>query len=531
MGIRVKNGRAEQEELIKMEIALDYPVLWSFERVLRDLIQNFYDSIGMEKFGEDFQYSCRREPSGTFELTMKTAGRPFSYEWLVYIGGSTKTGAGNRYIGKYGEGFKICMLNLLRMGIEDIVMHSQDWNLRPCIYQEEIDGGLVDMAGYLHSPCPDDNITSLVIRGIPTEYSRWLEEGLLHFFYPENPLFGEKAGEKLPVEGEPQVDTYYTMYLGNGREVPCRHRNCRGIMYLNNLARGRLPFPVFINLSGCGLRFPDTRKRLNLNDFQVWQNMYIMAQQMTPEDSFRLLLLMEDYWNDLPKSRYDFTTWYYVICQLVRNVAASETMKTAFARRYGNLAYIERKDSDKKRNSLIDRTAIWARRNHSGRLVNPVFRLLGAESLTRQFIEESMSGKRPPDRMEKKMIGLLTDCYQAIIPQKMQIPLPEIRIGTRRDAEADPLCFADRISRRKGNDWHQKYMLHHLIFCEEDLEADAFETSLVKVMDAMLQTYGSARSNRMNVIFTDLGSMLIDHPELIIKARRKWIQYAETRRG
>ena len=167
-----QNGREEQAELIKMEIALDYPVQWSFERVLRDLVQNFYDSIGMEKFGEDFQYNYRREPSGTFELTMKTAGRPFNYEWLVYIGGSTKTGGGHRYIGKYGEGFKICVLNLLRMGIDDIVMHSQDWNLRPCIYRKEIDGGMVDMAGYLHSTCPDDNITSLVIRGIPPTYSR-----------------------------------------------------------------------------------------------------------------------------------------------------------------------------------------------------------------------------------------------------------------------------------------------------------------------------------------------------------------------
>lgn len=74
-------------------------------------------------------------------------------------------------------------------------------------------------------------------------------------------------------------------------------------------------------------------------------------------------------------------------------------------------------------------------------------------------------------------------------------------------------------------------MLHHLIFCESDLTPDAFEASLVKVMDAMLQTYGSARSNRMNVIFTELGALLINHPELIEDARKKWIRYAETRKG
>ena len=36
----------KREKLIRLGIALDYPVQWKFERVLRDLIQNFYDSIG-----------------------------------------------------------------------------------------------------------------------------------------------------------------------------------------------------------------------------------------------------------------------------------------------------------------------------------------------------------------------------------------------------------------------------------------------------------------------------------------------------
>ena len=41
-----------------------------------------------------------------------------------------------KYIGKYGEGFKISVLSLWKMGIMDIFMHSADWNIRPCIYEE-----------------------------------------------------------------------------------------------------------------------------------------------------------------------------------------------------------------------------------------------------------------------------------------------------------------------------------------------------------------------------------------------------------
>ena len=521
-----------------MDIAIDYPVRWSFERVLRDLIQNFYDSIGPEKFGKEMNYTYSRESSGTIELTMNTTDHPFHYEWLVYIGGSTKTKAGAGYIGKYGEGFKICMLNLLKMGIRDIEMHSQDWILQPCIYEEIIDGTKVAMAGYLRSRCRDDSITSLRIRGIPPKYIGWIKEGLLHFFYPENPLFGEKIGEDLT----------YTVYSGNGTKVPCLYEACRGILYINHLARGRLPFPAFIDISGEDLDFPDTRKRTNLNEFQVWKNIYILVRRMNPEDSLRLLLLMEPYWNDLPRFRNDISTWYYVICQLVRNTASAESTAAKFTNTYNHLAYIERKDSDRKRSSLIDRTTLWARRNNMDRIVNPAFRLLGAKSLILQYIDTSLSGKRHPTKREKEMIDLLFALYQRIIPQEMQIPIPEIWIGENRDTDSDPLYFADRISfsgdriscsadritlsgdrdrHQKDEDTHRKYILRHILFSEKDLAPDAFEATLVKVMDTMLHTYGSSRSNRLNVIFTNLGALLIRNAESIMKEKSKWIQYAE----
>ena len=95
--------------LIKLGIAMDYPVEWDFERILRDLIQNFYDSIGCENFTKEFHYSYRAEygRKRSYTVKMSTQGHPFSYEWLVYIGGSTKASSVGKYIGKYGEGFKI----------------------------------------------------------------------------------------------------------------------------------------------------------------------------------------------------------------------------------------------------------------------------------------------------------------------------------------------------------------------------------------------------------------------------------------
>lgn len=523
MGNREKSGK---EELIKMGIAVDYPVLWSFERTLRDLIQNFYDSIGPEKFGKEMEYTYRWEPAGTLELIMKTMNRPFHYEWLIYIGGSTKTEAGSGYIGKYGEGFKICMLNLLKAGISDVEMHSQDWTLSPCIYEEIIDGTNVAMMGYMCSRCKDDNITSLQIRGIPHAFIHWIQEGLLHFFYPENPLFGERIGENMCGDNESGTNRTYTVYSGSRMKVPCLQRNCRGILYINHLARGRLPFPAFIDMSGEGLYIPDNRKRNNLNIHQVWESMYILARRMKPEDSLRLLLLMEPYWNDIPRSRNDNSTWYYVICQLVRNTASKESTTAKFKESYNHLAYIERKSSDRKRNSLIDRTTLWAAKNNTDRIVNPVFRLLGAKSLIQQYIDTSMTGKRSPTKTEKEMIDLLINLYQRIIPQKMQIPVPEIWIDENGIIDPDPLYFADRATPSRDRDRHQKYIIRHIILSGNDLAPEAFEATLIKIMDTMLHVYGSSRSNRLNLIFTDLGALLISNIEIIMKEKNKWIKLA-----
>ena len=42
--------------LIRLGIAMDYQVRWGMRRILRDFVQNFYDSIGAERFGDEFEY-------------------------------------------------------------------------------------------------------------------------------------------------------------------------------------------------------------------------------------------------------------------------------------------------------------------------------------------------------------------------------------------------------------------------------------------------------------------------------------------
>ena len=182
---------------VPLGVAMDYQVGWNIHRIIRDFIQNFYDSIGYEHFAAEFQYewelydqdedsayySYRREKR--LHIRMRTCGYSFSYEWLSSIGGSTKTGKSN-YAGKYGEGFKIALLSLVKLG-GDAVMSSGRWELHPCKYTEKIDGQNIEMFGYRMETREDDGFTTLDLYGISAsdENIHYVEEAMLEFFIPK----------------------------------------------------------------------------------------------------------------------------------------------------------------------------------------------------------------------------------------------------------------------------------------------------------------------------------------------------------
>jgi hypothetical protein len=94
---------------IPLNLIFDYPVRWSKYKVLRDLIQNFFDSVPREQWRTRF----RRHHEGQ-QLTLIATDVGFSYDWLVPIGASTKRDGNGEYAGYFGEGFKIAALCALR---------------------------------------------------------------------------------------------------------------------------------------------------------------------------------------------------------------------------------------------------------------------------------------------------------------------------------------------------------------------------------------------------------------------------------
>lgn len=503
--------------LIPLNIALDYPINWEFERILRDLIQNFYDSIGADRFHEEFFYSWKEEKDGTFSIEMKTHAHPFSYEWLTHIGGSTKTQSGGEYIGQYGEGFKMCMLCLLKEGHYQIMMRSQNWKITPCVYSEKIDEKSVNMLGYEYEETEDDGWTVLTVSGIDRYEERILNEALYHFFYPQNPLFGN------PLIRTEQLEVYERSNI----PIPCRNYSLdfKGILYCNYLARGRLPFDLII-LCRKDMRREDSRQREVFETYDVISIIYSMVTKLDPESSYILLTRLEKFWNQIPKEKLDLNTWYYVVCQLVRNVSKSETCVEKFQKKYPDLAYIERTSGDRERNRLIELTKIWAIYHNEKQLVNPIFRLLGAESLVETFAEIRIQEFRSLHEKEVQLVEILFSAAETICPYVLYDQRPEVKLDCSKGKEHQVLLFLERISGKGKGRRKRRYELKVLVLSPEDLRHGAFRKTLLKFMDSLFHSYGSDGNLIVNALLTELGGWFVEQRDVLDRYEELWEKMA-----
>ena len=493
---------------IPLELAVDYPIKWDFKRVLRDFIQNFYDAIGPDKFGSDFDYNYEKN-GDSYNLRMKIDGQPFSHELLSYIGSSTKSDDGNT-IGKYGEGFKMSCLSAYKMGMH-ITMHSEDWEISPATYTETIDGHIIEMFGYKLRHVRSDGITSLIIDNIHEKHLSVLKEGLLDFFYPESPLFGEIIGK----------GDNYSIYNRSSMRIPCDQYapDLEGVLYINNLARGRLFFPLIVNFKTEYIT--DMRSRPTLDEMDTYANLYECMQKWEPTYSATVLRILQDSWSDAPSARYSDNTNYYYICQLVRNIAKDSLVAESFTKEMEKYCYFERKTGDNLRNTCISEARHWWRNNPNGkREINPIFRLLGAENMVESYLQSNIKCFRAPTKQEQDKYLILSKCITTIIPFLSDDDVPTVEIDSEGITEFSPLQFATRVYKKKSAG--KRYKINKLILREQDFEEKAFPATLLKLSEDILQIYGSSRSAKYNAIFTNLGEYLLRGSMVIDKAQQAW---------
>ena len=409
-------------------------------------------------------------------LEMSCVGYPFSYEWLTCIGASTKTELPGRYVGMYGEGFKICLLCLYRKGLS-VCMESADWRLAPCQYIEKIAGTDIPMFGYDLCRRKDDNCTKLTLSGLTAYQAEQAVEAPLNFFYPDNPLFGKKIA----------FSDDYEIFERSETRIPCKDffSDMNGILYLNGLARGRLPFDLIIMIRD-DLRRKDSRKREVMRNHDVVCLMNEVAGKFDPESSYQILTHMKRFWTDIPSKRTDILTWYYFICQLVRNISENPATKERFLREYHNLTYIDRTDADPIHRKLISETAEWAKKNGltgASKPVNPIFRLLGAKSLVAEYKSVKLTQYSALPENLTALGDILYDAIESVFPYRLYDTRPEIILGVSKN-KTSPLQFSSKKTGRSRNDY--RYQLSKIVLARDDFEHGKFQNTFLKTVEDML---------------------------------------------
>ena len=502
------SGSRMNEKLVKIGVSIDYPIEWDMEMILRDLMQNFFDAIGYERFAEDFIYNV----SGIEEVDciMAAKGHPFSYEWLVNIGGSTKKPGEN--IGFYGEGFKMCMLRLIQLSIVECTMESEKWILRPCVYYEKVSDNRVGMLGYMVSEREDDGNTRLTIKGIPWKYRYLFHEIPCNFFYHSNPLFGEMLIN----------EDNLCVYTRNMKRCPgyeLTSDRYTGLLYINDLARAVIDMPLAINIRGV-VYSDDERSRKVLRRGQAVGTLTEMMYYISPQIAYILLVRLEYMWDDMPERQVDIHTWYYLICQLVRCVASDESTATRFRSEYTDLCYLDNaatSDSTK----IIKEMKRWYRSSETvsyGKLVNPVFRLLGAKSLLNEYQKSILEDFRRCNQTEKVKVEILFRAVEMTFSNTyLYGTRPEIIIS-KKDKDIDPLLFSDRIY----SDVVRKYRIRKLVLNELLLEENDFWLVYVAFSVRLLSVFGSDRSQIRANLLTYLTERMIPMKQKLLTIKKEW---------
>lgn len=310
--------------IIPLNIVTTYPVRWTKYKVFRDFVQNFYDSVGYRSWKERF---CFEYSNGLLRMWVEDVC--FSYEWLLHIGASTKTADPHDNAGYFGEGFKIASLCAVRDHGWWVGMSSGGWELSVTCIEQEIDKSTVQMLAYDVKEREEQKCSCLEIAFLEEEDHQIFREVLSAFYYPENPIIGEKIWEGR--EGA----VYTRSKADYGAGLPYTYDFGRkGAVFCAYQLLGSNPF----NLVVCLHHYEkEDRERNNLYSFEVIKVFQELAHYVDAYGAMRMLETMRRYWNSNPRKHIDIDSWSPVIDHLICKVSQSQDMTACFRGKYPDL--------------------------------------------------------------------------------------------------------------------------------------------------------------------------------------------------
>ncbi len=511
-----KLGHLEPEpDLVPLNLIYDYPVRWNKYKVLRDLIQNFYDAVHYQDWDHRFVYTIHEQ-----NLYLKAIHVSFSYEWLIPIGASTKRDGTDRYAGYFGEGFKIASLCALRDHGWTITMRSRNWKLNVVTSDVKIDDRDLKSLAYLIWQFNSDYAdTELCL--YPFDDHELLNSVLLSFYYPSNPLLGEKIWDS------PEAAVYFRSSQPKPLYYPTTmNSGGPGIIFAAYQALGSFPYPLVFCLHRFRL---DDRERNSFFEMDVVKVIQQTVAKLPPEASATVLEALKTRWYDRPRKKYDFTTWHGIIGTLVKTISQSEDQTQRWQQKYPHLIVAKQVKRThlpayNRRRQALD----WIRSSgRSYRLVQEAFLDLGYITLEDACEQaDGFSVTREPSPDELKYIHILERLITELLPDlfsKLEVPPCKIIKSGRAVWQGMAVCIpckhTDPILFRGLK---IRYRLPYIALKEYLLQPPCFGSALSTYLHEIAHMFGADGSTSFSHALSEMLDITLSNSRLISQWEEQW---------
>lgn len=507
-------------ELIPLNLIYDYPVRWSKFKVLRDLIQNFYDAVQHREWGRRFSHKIE---DGKLFLIASDTG--FSYDWLVHIGASTKREKSGDFAGYFGEGFKIASLCAVRDHGWNVEMLSRDWELMVVTTKLKVDDRDLKSLAY-HVWRRREKTRDTVLCLYPFNDKSLLSSVLQSFYYPDNPLFGEKIWES------PEAAVYFRSKKNKPIEYPSTYDDPGpGIIFAGYQALGSFQFPLIFCLHN--FRYND-RERSSFFRMDVVKVIQKTVAKLPPDASATILQAVQSRWYDIPRRKYDFDSWHSIIGTLVRNIAASPEQKRIWRGQYPHLLVarqVKRNDIPQynRRRQALD----WMRTSGMRyRLVQEAFLALGYPTLEQACEQDGgFSVTREPNPVESKRIQVLEGLASLLLPELLaQIELPPCKIikSERAAWQGMTTCIPIKGDPPSFRGLSLRYRLPYVALKEALLRSDHFGNALSTYLHELAHMFGGDGSVSFSRALSELMEITLSNSRLIAQWQDRWEKPARS---
>lgn len=498
-------------EIVQLNILTAYPVKWDRQQMITDFVQNFYDSLGSERFETGFYYELR---SGVLSMS---AGIGFEKEWLYYMGASSKPVDNGKFAGGFGEGFKIAALVAIRDFNLDVSMESRNWSIHVSTKPGQIDGQSVEFLAYEVSERPYLENAVLNIRNADESLLEMTGKAVNQFYYAGNKYFGNCLFEDGP----------YAVYETVG--------NNTGALYTSCQYRAKLGVPLII-CNNSYVPEEDDRDRRSLSAYDARMSIQQVMRIIPPETALIILEKLKSVWHRTRQNRYQSINWQNSLEFLIYRISCCEETNRQFMEKYGNSLIIPYERHYSPSDQRIAHA--WFQMNNlksKYRLVSYVFRIIGIKTVC-QLCDE-MGGfitERTPNQQEAALISVLKEAVREALPELIGTEnWPECYILTNEKAPASGYAVLEKSCPIKaGNRNFTVVAITNKIAVQCSLlNANCFAEAFVTYSHELLHRYGGDSSIQFHNVIVRMDELILEHAGILVECEKKWREILRNSSG